>query len=201
MLSVYCVHNNIFFNNCNSFVTVQCEKYGEALQKQLIYWSMVCYVIFLNELIEYDITNKWLPGLAWFKKNYNLNYRENALSINLDDDKYRTREYSIWGLNWNANHWKKTACVYQCVPYVVPFGNCLPGTELLQAAFRSLAWYYFRGIISDLCGSSLWHCRQSLQQLAVADAAFGLLEIVQVPMLIVPWLTKHAKQWNILKHT
>ena len=48
-------------------------------------------MIFLNEIIEYDITTK--EPARFFKKSYsNSNYRQNTLPINLDDDKYRTSE-------------------------------------------------------------------------------------------------------------
>ena len=70
---------------------------GKALQERRIYWSTLCY--FVNKIIEYDITNE---ELARFKKsNYNSNYRQNTLHINLDGDKYRTLErssffYKVW---------------------------------------------------------------------------------------------------------
>ena len=36
---------------------------------------------------------------------------------------------------------------------IVPFGNCLPGTELLQSPFMTeLAWDHFHSIITDSCG-------------------------------------------------
>ena len=43
--------------------------------------------------------------------------------------------------------------------YTGPFGNCLPGTELLQSPFRwSLAWDHLCGDIDDICGITADFC-------------------------------------------
>ena len=41
-----------------------------------------CYDIFLNEIIEYDMTNEEPAGFNFC--NYNSNYRQNTLPINID---------------------------------------------------------------------------------------------------------------------
>ena len=80
-------------------------------------------------------------------------------------------------------------------PLSAPFGNCLPGTELVQSPFRtefsmgSLSRWYRRSLRRQC--QFLWRYRRSLRRSAAARSV----------MPIVARLTKHRKTLlNIVKH-
>ena len=75
----------------------------------------------------------------------------------------------------------------------IPFGICLPGTELLQSPFkmdfsmRSLSWWYRRSLWRHRCG------------IVTIPEAIGGCAVTNAAMRIIARLSKHRKiSWNIV---
>ena len=75
-------------------------------------------MLFVYEIIKYNITNE---ESARFKKiNYNSNYRQNTLAIDLKGDKYRIHEHCVHEVSTEMQASGKNGV---CVPYVDKFKN------------------------------------------------------------------------------